>query len=59
MKYYQISEEDLEAMERELPDLSLKTDCNDEITRKQWEEMKSILSNVRWNYGPPIKTEER
>lgn len=32
--------------------------CNEPLVRKQWERVKEILSNVRWNYGPPSQVEE-
>ena len=58
---YQIYELELEALESNLPALmeSAFEQCNDPIVRKRWEQVKSIVSNVRWNYGPPaiVKTE--
>lgn len=60
-KMYQIHEQDLEALESNLPALmdAAFAACNDPIVRKRWEQVKSIVSNVRWNYGPPavVKTE--
>lgn len=61
IKMYQIYEEDLEALESNLPALmdAAFEQCNDPLVRKRWERVKSIVSNVRWNYGPPaiVKTE--
>lgn len=54
-KLYQITETDLAVLESELPHLleaSMEM-CNDPLKRKQWEAVKAIMSNVRWNYGPP------
>lgn len=61
IKMYQIYEEDLEALESNLPalmDASFAA-SNDPLVRKRWEQVKGIVSNVRWNYGPPVivKTE--
>lgn len=58
-KLYQITEEDLAALETELPALldANMTACNDPLIRKRWEAVKLILSNVRWNYGPPQEVE--
>lgn len=53
-KLFQIYEEDLQELERVLPDL---TDALAEhLTarqRTQIHRVQSILTNVRWNYGPP------
>lgn len=56
---YRISEEDLAILEQELPRLldAASMTCNDPISRKRWESVKCILSNVRWDYGPPLKVE--
>lgn len=58
-QFFQVSEEDLQTLERECPAL-LSTNydgCNEPLTRKRWEEVKRILSNIRWNYGPPSQVE--
>lgn len=54
-RMFQISEDDLQVLETELPSLMGKTamSCNDPIIRKQWEIIRQVVSNVRWNYGPP------
>lgn len=58
-KLYHITEDDLAVLEAELPRL-LETSsetCNDPITRKRWEMVKGIISNVRWDYGPPSEVQ--
>jgi len=57
---HQITEEDLAALERYLPQIMSATmlSCNEPLTRKQWERVKEIISNVRWNYGPPNQVEQ-
>jgi len=57
---HQITEDDLAALEQHLPQIMAATmkSCNDPIVRKQWERVKEIVSNVRWNYGPPSQVEE-
>lgn len=58
-KLYQIKEDDLATLESELPRLldAAAMTCNDAITRKRWQAVKEILSNVRWDYGPPQQVE--
>jgi len=58
-KVFQIHEEDLAELERTLPQLSesmlpVLTPC----LRTQLRRCKIILSNVRWNYGPPTDVEQ-
>jgi len=57
---YQITEEDLTALEQHLPQIMSVTmmSCNDPMVRKQWERVKEIVSNIRWNYGPPSQIKE-
>lgn len=57
---HQITEDDLAALEQHLPQLMAATmlACNDPLIRKQWERVKEITSNVRWNYGPPSQVTE-
>lgn len=55
MRQFQINEEDLAELERLVPELM---DCimeafNDNGTRVRARKVKGILSDVRWNYGPP------
>lgn len=58
--YFQITEEDLALLESECPRLlqASMMDCNDPVTHKRWQEIKRILSDVRWNYGPPTEVME-
>lgn len=50
---YQIYEADLSLLEREIPSLmdSAAGTCNDPLTRKRWEAIKTVLSNVK-NQAP-------
>lgn len=59
-KLYQIKEEDLAILEAELPRLldAAYATCNDTLIRKRWQEIKKIVSNVRWNYGPPLEVKQ-
>lgn len=54
-RLFQISEPDLAELERLLPEFCAAAGMNINITRyrKQFEKAKEIISNVRWNYGPP------
>jgi hypothetical protein len=55
-KLFQVSEDDLAELERVIPDLgellAFSTDM-DAKTRVQLRRVQKILSDVRWNYGPP------
>lgn len=55
IKLYQIKEDDLATLESELPRILEASGeaCNDPLTRKRWEMVKAIVSNIRWDYGPP------
>jgi hypothetical protein len=56
---FRINEEDLSTLEQEIPELlnaAIMT-CNNPISRKRWDIVKTILSNVRWGYGPPLSVE--
>ena len=57
---HQITEDDLAALEQHLPQImsSAIMTCNDPLIRRKWERVKEILSNVRWNYGPPTQVEQ-
>lgn len=57
---HQITEDDLAALEQHLPQLMSETilACNNPLVRKRWERVKEIVSNVRWNYGPPSEVTE-
>lgn len=58
MRYFQISESDLETLEQQLPEIidaaSVSPRWNDNKTLQEASAMlKKIASDVRWNYGPP------
>lgn len=53
-KLYQIHEEDLGELERTLPQLAeALMPVLDNRLRVHLRRCQSILSNIRWNYGPP------
>lgn len=55
-KLFQIHEEDLGELERTLPQLAEVLSLSPDLpnrTRVQLRRVQAILSNVRWNYGPP------
>ena len=53
-KLFQIHEEDLSELERILPQLAeALTPVLDNRLRVQLRRCQSIVSDVRWNYGPP------
>lgn len=59
-KLFQIYENDLVALEEILPQISERIvllNCNDQQLRESLFMVKEILSNVRWNYGPPSEIE--
>lgn len=53
-KMYQIYDDDLATLERTLPQLAdaLGPTLNNRL-RVQLRQVQRILSNVRWDYGPP------
>lgn len=56
MKLFQITEDDLQTLERIAPALCERMYGHmDTQTRVRFDKIKAILSNVRWNYGPPLK----
>lgn len=63
MRLFQINEDDLAALEHILPQLALDL-TNALMTpaapriRKQLRQVQEILTNVRWNYGPPTEVEK-
>lgn len=59
-KLFQVTEDDLTTLERELPEILNCTYelCNDPIYRKRWEQVRGILNDIRWNYGPPRSCQE-
>jgi hypothetical protein len=61
MKMFQINESDLEVLEREIPnifDLAAFSDAYNKRPdiQEAADMIKKIISNVRWNYGPPFET---
>lgn len=62
IKHFIVSEDDLETLERALPSLQdAMMSAPGVINRKDVSDhlkmCKEILSNVRWNYGPPMQVE--
>jgi len=56
MKLFQITEEDLGELERILPRISDDLMCSLQTRHKvQLRRVQTILSHVRWNYGPPLR----
>lgn len=55
---HQINEEDLALLERTLPQIgiALMPNLNARL-RTQLRQVQKVLSNVRWNYGPPSEVE--
>lgn len=54
MKMFQITEDDLASLERELPRLlDVAYPGLDNQQRAKWRQVREIIANVRWNYGPP------
>jgi hypothetical protein len=57
-RLHQINEEDLSELERIMPQLAQALmPALDNKLRVQLRRCQSILSNVRWNYGPPTSVE--
>lgn len=53
-KLFQIHEDDLADLERTLPQFAdALLPSLDNRLRAQFRRVQAILSNVRWNYGPP------
>lgn len=53
-RLYQIKEDDLASLERILPEIvGLMYPQIDNRLRVQIRQVQKILSDVRWNYGPP------
>jgi hypothetical protein len=57
-KLFQVYEDDLAELERSVPMLmnTLAPHLN-AVNRVQLRRIKSILSNIRWEYGPPEQVE--
>lgn len=55
---FQIHEEDLAQLESTLPKLMDQLfETMDNRTRTQLRRVQKIISDVRWNYGPPSENE--
>ena len=57
MRLFQINEDDLRTLETALPqicDLMFERACEPKAQALLLE-LKEIVSNVRWNYGPPTE----
>ena len=62
MRLFQINEVDLEVLERELPNIialaeSAPTWNEAKDVREAASMVKTIISNVRWGYGPASRVE--
>lgn len=58
-RLFQINEDDLSDLERILPQFAEVMESNlDNKLRGQIRRVQSILTNVRWDYGPPHEVEE-
>ena len=54
MRLYQIYEDDLVYLESTLPMFQdIMIDRMDNALRIKFRRLKELLSNIRWNYGPP------
>ena len=60
---FRIQEDDLAELERAIPRLADRLTCAENLLdnklRTNLRRMQTILSNVRWNYGPPSEIEIR
>lgn len=54
-RLFQVYAEDLSKLETALPRLMELTlpACNNAEVQMLWTEVREIISNVRWDYGPP------
>lgn len=58
-KQFQITEEDLCELERNLPEFAeAMIDTLSPRLRMKLQKCQSVLSNVRWSYGPPRNVEK-
>lgn len=59
MKLFQIYEDDLADLEKVLPEIAEAIGAETTARlRVQIRKVQSILSKVRWNYGPPTEIEK-
>jgi len=58
-RLFQITEDDLADLERIVPDLAdaLATPSLDNAMRVRIRRIQKVLSDVRWNYGPPAEVD--
>jgi hypothetical protein len=56
VRLFQIAEPDLAELERVLPQIAdaMMAQLNPRL-RVQWRKVQEIVTNVRWNYGPPLE----
>ena len=58
-RLFQIYEDDLQKLEHTLPRIA--EHCGEAMNRPEvqvlFQELKEIVSNVRWNYGPPTEVQ--
>jgi hypothetical protein len=59
MKLFQVYENDLQKLEYALPRLqeALLPRLNDPELQVLFAECKEVISNIRWNYGPPSEVQ--
>ena len=58
-RLFQINEEDLSELERTLPQFAdAMMPVLDNRLRVQIRRVQTILTNVRWDYGPPTEVEK-
>jgi hypothetical protein len=60
-RLFRIHEEDLESLERILPEACSRLSVSKKHDPSFYDAMlmvKQILSNVRWDYGPPLEAKE-
>lgn len=56
VKFFQITEDDLQMLEKVLPEiLDRMYGSLDARMQVKFRNVQKILSNVRWNYGPPTQ----
>jgi len=56
---FQINEEDLATLERELPAICERVYPQlDNALRVKFRQVQRIVTDVRWNYGPPAEVRE-
>lgn len=59
-RMFQIHEDDLADLERLVPRIMDRMTCSPDampVERTWFRRIQSIITNVRWNYGPPEEVE--